>query len=164
VARRAPRDPRRASARARDPVHRGAARSRRRARVLAARGDGCGDGGRECRRRDLARLAERDRASLRAATGRATRAAHPPPAAGAPRAGSGVPAELRDLPDEKPLDLAAAVTRNGTAMHGVAGAAIAGDVLYALTVERAPDDTNGGGVVRLDLATRAWRWHRADGC
>jgi hypothetical protein len=85
------------------------------------------------------------------------------------RAGVEVPAELRDLPAPvaAPLDAGAAITRPGAAMHAVADAAIdPADpaVVYAVTLERAAGDASAAGVASVDLAARAWRWQRRDGC
>ncbi len=77
------------------------------------------------------------------------------------------PAELRDLPAPAALDGGAAIARLDTAMHAVAAAALdpaEPAVVYAVTLERAAEDARGAGVAAVDLARRAWRWQRADGC
>jgi hypothetical protein len=78
------------------------------------------------------------------------------------------PAELRDLPAATRLDLDAAATgKPDTAMYAVAAAALdPADpaVLYAVTLERPAADARTAGVASVDLATRAWRWQRGDGC
>jgi hypothetical protein len=83
------------------------------------------------------------------------------------RAPVALPAELRDLPAPAPLDAASAIAKPDTAMHAVAGAALdPADpaVLYAVTLERAAGDERAAGVASVDLARRAWRWQRGDGC
>lgn len=78
-----------------------------------------------------------------------------------------VPAELRDLPPNAPLDLATAIDKPDTGKHAIAALALdpaAPHLLYAASLERAPDDTAGASVASVDLAKRAWRWQRADGC
>lgn len=77
-----------------------------------------------------------------------------------------VPAELRDLP---PVQSArgAEIAKPELAMRGVAAAAIDPEnsaLIYAVTLERAAGDASAAGVAHLDLAARAWRWQRGDGC
>ncbi|HSK04279.1 MAG TPA: hypothetical protein VK932_23660, partial [Kofleriaceae bacterium] len=83
------------------------------------------------------------------------------------RAPVAVPAELRDLPAPAPLAADAVIDKPDTAMHDVAGAALdPADpaVVYAVTLEGPPDDARAAVVARADLAARAWRWQRGDGC
>jgi len=78
-----------------------------------------------------------------------------------------VPAELRDLPALAPLPAGAAIARDGAAMHDVAAEALdpaEPAVVYAVTLERAAGDADAAGVASVDLARRAWRWWRGDGC
>ncbi len=77
------------------------------------------------------------------------------------------PAELRALPAPAPLAAGAVIAKPDTAMHAVVDAALdPADpaALYAVTLERPADDARGAGVARVDLAARAWRWQRGDGC
>jgi len=77
------------------------------------------------------------------------------------------PAELRELPAATDAAAAAWITRPAAALHAVADAALdPADpaALYAVTLERPASDAHGAGVARLDLAARAWRWQRGDGC
>jgi hypothetical protein len=83
------------------------------------------------------------------------------------RAPVAVPAELRELPAPALLPADAVIDKPDTAMHDVAGAALdPADpaVIYAVTLEGPPDDARAAGVARADLAARAWRWQRGDGC
>lgn len=77
------------------------------------------------------------------------------------------PAQLRDLPAPAPLDPDAEIAQPDTAMHDVAIAALdpaEPAVIYAVTLERAAGDARAAGVASVDLARRAWRWQRGDGC
>lgn len=85
----------------------------------------------------------------------------------APHAGVAVPAELRDLPAPKPIDLASAIAKPDTAMHAVGPIAIDPydpAVIYVVGLEREPDDRTPSTVARAHLGTRAWTWQRSDGC
>lgn len=78
-----------------------------------------------------------------------------------------VPAELRDLPAAKPLDLASAIPKIDTGKHTVGAVAIDPQnsaVLYTVPLEQQPDDSNGAGLAAVDLSKRAWLWQRSDGC
>jgi hypothetical protein len=78
-----------------------------------------------------------------------------------------VPAELRDLPAPALLDPAAAIAKPDTAMFDVRAAALDrrdAATLYAVTLERVPDDSASAGLASVDLARRTWRWQRSDGC
>ena len=81
--------------------------------------------------------------------------------------GVAVPAELRDLPDPKPLDVGAAIALPDTGKHTV-GAVIVDPVepavLYTVPLEQQPSETSGAGLAAVDLRTRAWKWQRTDGC
>ena len=81
--------------------------------------------------------------------------------------GVAVPAELRDLPATRPLDLAAAIPKLDTGKHTVGAVAvdpIESAVLYVVPLEKQPDDSSGAGIASIDLVKRAWRWQRSDGC
>ncbi|CAN5921628.1 hypothetical protein BH11MYX3_BH11MYX3_24810 [soil metagenome] len=85
----------------------------------------------------------------------------------APTRGVEVPAELRDLPAPRPLDLAAAIEKPDTGKHTVEAVAVdptESNVLYTVPLERQPDETSGAGVASIDLSKRTWRWQRTDGC
>lgn len=85
----------------------------------------------------------------------------------AERAGVAVPAELRDLPEAAAIDPAKAIEQPETAMFGVMAVEIDPDdsaVLYTLNLEKSNEETNTAGIAAIDLAKRAWRWHRADAC
>ncbi len=78
-----------------------------------------------------------------------------------------VPAELRDLPAAKPIDLAAAIPKVDTGKHTVGAVAIDPQnsaLLYTVPLEQQPDDSNGAGLAAIDLSKRAWLWQRTDGC
>ena len=78
-----------------------------------------------------------------------------------------VPAELRDLPDAKPLDLAAAIAKPDTGKHTVDAVTVDPTepaVLYTVPLEKQPDETSGAGIAAIDLHARAWTWQRSDGC
>ncbi len=81
--------------------------------------------------------------------------------------GVAVPAELRDLPAPKLLDLAGAIAKPDTGKHTV-GAVIVdpvdSSVLYTVPLEHQPDETTGAGIASIDLSRRSWRWQRTDGC
>ncbi len=81
--------------------------------------------------------------------------------------GVAVPAELRDLPVRKPLDLTAAIAKPDTGKHTVGAVAVDptdSQVLYTVPLEHPPDETIGAGVASIDLSKRTWRWQRMDGC
>ena len=81
--------------------------------------------------------------------------------------GVAVPAELRDLPAPRPLDLASAITKPDTGKHTVGAVVVDpvdSNVLYTVPLEHQPDETTGGGIASVDLAKRTWRWQRSDGC
>lgn len=81
--------------------------------------------------------------------------------------GVAVTAELRDLPEVKPADLSAMIALPDTAKHSIPAVAIdprEGSVVYAVVLERAPDDTTPAGIARGDLVQRAWTWQRNDAC
>ncbi|HVK86060.1 MAG TPA: hypothetical protein VM513_18190 [Kofleriaceae bacterium] len=85
----------------------------------------------------------------------------------APSRGVAVPAELRDLPDARPLDEDAAIAKPDTGKHAIARVALDAHeptAVYAAVLERAASDTTAATIVRADLATRQWTWQRADGC
>lgn len=80
--------------------------------------------------------------------------------------GVAVPAELRDLPPVRPLDLTASIALPDTGMRGVVAHALDpadAAAVYAIAVDRAVDRA-GAVVARADLAARRWRWQRAAGC
>lgn len=80
------------------------------------------------------------------------------------RPGVALDAELRDLPPVAPLDVSAAIPQVDTGMHAVVGRAIDatnGAAIYAIAVDR---DGERAAVACADLAARAWRWQRVDGC
>ncbi len=92
---------------------------------------------------------------------------HPwPRALRLPLRGPGValPAELRDLPAPAQLDLASAAGREGAALRSVAAAALDRDALYAVALDKDPDDSAAAGLARYELALGAWTWLRGDGC
>nr|MBA3464086.1 PQQ-binding-like beta-propeller repeat protein [Deltaproteobacteria bacterium] len=81
--------------------------------------------------------------------------------------GVAVTAELRDLPAPKPIDLATAIEKPDTGKHAIGAVAVdpaQSGVLYTVPIEKEPDDTSGAGLAAIDLATRAWKWQRTDGC
>ena len=75
-----------------------------------------------------------------------------------------VPAELRDLPRESPLDPGAAIAKPDTGMLAVDAIALdpgAPTELYAVARERAGAPPV---VAAVELAKRSWLWQRGDGC
>ena len=81
--------------------------------------------------------------------------------------GVAVPAELRDLPDPKPLDTSTAIELPDTGKHTVSAVAVDPSepaVLYAVPLEQQPDEKSGAGIAAVDLHARAWKWQRTDGC
>lgn len=81
------------------------------------------------------------------------------------RAGVAVPAELRDLP--APLELGAAIEKSGAGVFGVLDVAIdetESSVVYTLVLEKSNEETNTAGIAAADLATKTFRWQRADAC
>ncbi|MDX2091233.1 MAG: hypothetical protein SFX73_25465 [Kofleriaceae bacterium] len=92
-----------------------------------------------------------------------TRAFHLVP----PSRGVAAPAELRDLPELRPLEEARAIAKPDTGKHAVAKLALdprEPAVIYAAVLERAPSDASTATLARADLATRQWTWQRTDGC
>lgn len=77
-----------------------------------------------------------------------------------------VPAELRDLPVRADLDVSGAIAHADAGTHELGPIALDArePVVYATTLAPAPDASASVGIARLDLAGRAWAWHRADGC
>jgi hypothetical protein len=71
------------------------------------------------------------------------------------RAAVAVPAELRDLPAVAELDDATAIAAPGGIAANVSALALDGATAFAAAGDR---------VARFDIAARAWRWTRADGC
>ena len=76
-----------------------------------------------------------------------------------------VPAELRDLPAAVEVAPSAIVEAPHTAMDSVIAVTLAPEdgatIAYVLATEASD---GGGGIIALDLATRAVLWHRADAC
>lgn len=94
---------------------------------------------------------------------RETRALHVVP----PSRGIAVPAELRDLPESRPLDERTAIRKPDTGKHAVANVALdprEPTAVYAAVLEHAANDAYTATVARADLATKQWTWQRADGC
>lgn len=82
-------------------------------------------------------------------------------------AGVGVPAELRDLPAPKALEVGGAIPKVDTGKYTVGAVAIDPQnsaILYTVPLEQRPDETNGAGIAAIDLAKRAWIWQRGDAC
>lgn len=77
-----------------------------------------------------------------------------------------VPAELRDLPAGVELDVSGAIAHVDAGTHALGPLALdtREPVVFATTRESAFDETTAVGIARLDLASRAWTWYRADGC
>ena len=78
-----------------------------------------------------------------------------------------VPAELRDLPPAKPVDVTAAIPKPDTGKHTVGAVAIDPEnsaILYTVQLEQQPDESTGAGIAAIDLAKREWIWQRSDGC
>jgi hypothetical protein len=83
------------------------------------------------------------------------------------KGGVALPAELRDLPEAQPVEMAGAIAKADTGKHAVVDVAIdpaESAVLYALSLEKPDDETGEPGVAALDLKTRAWKWQRGDAC
>lgn len=81
--------------------------------------------------------------------------------------GVGVPAELRDLPAAKSIDLGAAIAKVDTGKHTVGAVAVDPQnsaILYTVPLEQQPDESTGAGLAAIDLAKREWIWQRGDGC
>jgi hypothetical protein len=84
-----------------------------------------------------------------------------------PSRGVGVPAELRDLPEPRPLDERMAIIKPDTGKHAIAKVALdprEPTAVYASVLEHAASDASTATIARADLATRQWTWQRADGC
>ena len=79
--------------------------------------------------------------------------------------GVGVPAELRDLPAISDADLAKAIAKPDTGKHSIAHVAIDPREPAAIYTVALDDEQGALAVVAsLDLASRTWRWQRAEGC
>jgi len=81
--------------------------------------------------------------------------------------GVAVPAELRDLPATRPVELASAITKPDTGMHAVAAVAVDpydSAVVYAVALEHEPDDKTPTTIASAHLGKRAWSWQRGEGC
>lgn len=84
-----------------------------------------------------------------------------------PSPGVAVPTELRDLAPLADLPTDDALTKAGAGTASVGPVAIdpaAPNVIYVVAGDKPIDDDTPQAIAALDLATKAWRWLRADGC